>query len=375
MRIAVNTRFLLSGRLEGLGWYTHELVRRMVLAHPEDEFVFLFDRQFDPAFVYADNVKPVVVFPPARHPMLWYLWFEWALPGVLKREKADVFFSPDSYLSLRTHVPTVMTVHDLIPLQQPEQVPAWPRYYYRYFLPRFLHKAAALVAVSGYTARQIEEVGGVRPKKIHVVYNGCREGFGPLAERVQQQVRERYAAGQPYFLYTGAIHPRKNIPRLIRSFDLFRSRTDTPVKLLLAGRFAWQTGAVRSAWEQALNKTDIHFLGYVADTELQQLMGAAIALVNISQSEGFGLPVAEAFHSEIPVVCSNTTALSEVAGDAALQVDPMSEMAVAEAMRQILRDPDLRSGLVEKGRNRRTGFNWDLAAESVYRILIRQVNT
>jgi hypothetical protein len=94
MRIAVNTRFLLPGKLEGLGWYTHELMRRMVLRHPNDEFVFLFDRPFDPAFVYADNMRPVVLFPPARHPLLWYAWFEWGRAegaGPLRRRR--VFFA------------------------------------------------------------------------------------------------------------------------------------------------------------------------------------------------------------------------------------------------------------------------------------------
>ena len=119
MKIAINTRFLLPDRLEGFGWYTHEIARRLVARHPEDEFLFLFDRPFDPDFVYAANVRPQALFPPARHPLLWWWWFEQSVPQALHGWGADVFFSPDSYLSLRAKTPTVMTVHDLVPLHQP----------------------------------------------------------------------------------------------------------------------------------------------------------------------------------------------------------------------------------------------------------------
>ena len=369
MRIAVNTRFLLPGKLEGLGWYTHELLRRMVLAHPEDEFIFLFDRPFDPAFVYAPNVRPLVLFPPARHPVLWYLWFEWAVPRALRQQRAEVFFSPDSYLSLRTRVPTVLTVHDLAPLQHPEQVPGWPRAYYRYFLPRFIHRATRLIAISAYTRAAILACTEAPPERIQVVHNGSREGFVPLPEAEKTLVRAQFSAGQAYFFYTGAIHPRKNIPRLIRAFDRFRASSQTPVRLLLAGRFAWQTGEVKTAFEAARYRSDIQFLGYVPEADLKRLMASALALVYVSLSEGFGLPVLEAFHAEVPVICSSTTALPEVAGPAALLVDPVSDSAIAEALQQVWENEDLRLELIARGRLQCQAFDWEQAAQAVYQAI------
>lgn len=369
MRIAVNTRFLLPGRLEGLGWYTHELVRRMVLQHPDDTFYFLFDRPYDSSFLYAGNVKPLVVFPPARHPVLWYLWFEWALPRVLKRVKAEVFFSPDSYLSLSTDVPTVMTVHDLIPLQFPEQVPWWSRDYFRYFIPRYLRRADRLIAISGYVRQTVQAIPGTSPEKITVVYNGSREGFLPLPETERQAVREKYTSGAVYFLYTGAIHPRKNIPRLIRAFDRFKAHTGHPAKLLLAGRFAWETGLVKAAWEETRYRADVQFLGYVPETELHRLTAGALALVNVSLIEGFGLPLLEAMHAETAILCSNTTALPEVAGEAALLVDPSSEEAIAGGLARLALEEALRTRLIEASRHQRERFDWDQAARQLYEIL------
>lgn len=366
MRIAVNTRFLLPGKLEGLGWYTHELLRRLVARHPDDEFFFLFDRPFDPAFVYADNVRPVVLFPPARHPVLWYAWFEWAVPRALRRCRADVFFSPDSFLSLRADTPTVLTVHDLIPLQHPEQVPWWARDYYRYFFPRYLRRAERLVAVSDFTKKTIEEMVGIAPEKITVAYNGCREGFRPLAPAEQQAVRATFSEGQPYFFYTGAIHPRKNIPRLIQAFDAFKNATGVPAKLLLAGRFAWETGPVQAAVEQARHRSDVVMLGYVPEDQLPRLQAAALATVNVSLSEGFGLPVLESLYCDTPVLCSNTTALPEVVGDAAWLVQPESVAEIAAGLEKLYGDAALRARLIENGRVQRQQFDWDTAAETVY---------
>ena len=374
MTIAINARFLLPGKLEGLGWYTHEVVRRMVRQHPEDQFILLFDRPFAPDFVYADNVVPVVLSPPSRHPLLWYWWFEHSVPRALKRFKPDVFFSPDSYASLSSKVPTLMTAHDLVPLHHAGQLPFATRHYYRYYLPKFLHRADHIVTVSNYVREDIQKTCGVSGDKITTVYNGCREGFVPLPLSEKQAVQEEFSGGKPYFFYTGSIHPRKNIHRLLQAFDLFKQRTAAPVKLLLAGRFAWQTGAVRSAYEQAQHRADIHFLGYVPEQRLHRLMGGALALAYISISEGFGLPLVEAMYCDVPILSANSTSLPEVAGDAALLVDPFSVEAIAEGMGRLYADAALRVRLIEQGRVRRDHFSWDTASVAVYQLL-RQLSS
>src|SRR5512139_2040469 len=102
MRIAVNTRLLIKDKLEGIGWFTYETLKRITRKHPEHEFIFLFDRPFDKEFIFAQNIIPVIITPEARHPILWYLWFEYSVPRALKKYKADIFLSPDGYLSLST---------------------------------------------------------------------------------------------------------------------------------------------------------------------------------------------------------------------------------------------------------------------------------
>jgi glycosyltransferase involved in cell wall biosynthesis len=369
MRIALNARFLLPDHLEGFGWYTHEIARRMVLAHPEDEFIFLFDRPFDPRFVYAPNVTPVSLPPRARFAPQFLAWFEWAVPRALKKHGAEVFFSPDSMCSLSSSVPTVMTCHDLVPLHFPAQVPWVHRHYLLHFLPKFLRRADRVLTVSGFVKNDISRTCGIPSEKITTVYNGCREGFFPLEEIGKQAVRGKFAEGRPYFFYAGAIHPRKNIPRLMRAFDLFKKKTASPARLLLAGRFAWQTGEVRSAYEAAAHRADIQFLGYVADEDLPRLTAAAIALAYVSLSEGFGLPMLEAMHCDVPVLAADTSCLPEIAGDAALLVNPLSEVEMAEGLEKLWGNRAFAQQLVECGRVQRTRFSWDVAAEQVYAAL------
>jgi glycosyltransferase involved in cell wall biosynthesis len=366
LKIAINTRFLLPGQLEGFGWYTHEIVRRMVLSHPEDEFIFLFDRPFDARFVYAKNVTPLVLAPKARFAPQFLAWFEWAVPQALKKYGAEVFFSPDSMCSLSTKIPTLMTCHDLVPLHFPEQVPLLHRHFLLWFLPKFLRRADRVLTVSEYVKQDIAQTCGISPEKITTIYNGCRKEFMPLNPLDKQAVKDQFSAGKPYFFYAGAIHPRKNIPRLIRAFDLFKQKTGAADKLLLAGRFAWQTGEVRTAFEAAEHQQDIHFLGYVDEEDLPRLTASATVSAYVSLSEGFGLPMLEAMHCDTPVFAANTSCLPEIAGDAALLVDPLSVQALADGLERLWADPDLVRQLVENGRIQREKFSWDRAAEAVY---------
>ena len=113
MRIAVNTRLLLKGKMDGIGWFTAESMRRIVCSHPEHIFYFLFDRKPDPEFLFAPNVIPVVLCPQARHPVLWYMFFEWAIPFALKKYRIDLYVSPDGMMPLHPQVPTLTVIHDL----------------------------------------------------------------------------------------------------------------------------------------------------------------------------------------------------------------------------------------------------------------------
>lgn len=361
MRIAINTRFLLKNKLEGIGWYTYNVSRRLVKMRPNDTFIFLFDRPFDQDFVFAKNVIPVVLSPPARHPILFTIWFEYAVVKALEKYKADVFFSPDNFCSLRTKRPTILVVHDLAYLHFPEQVERVHLWYYRYFMPKFLAKAQRIITVSEATKKDIQQHFPLLNKEIIVSGNGCRERFKPLQLTEIELVRERYSNGAPYFFYVGAVHPRKNVHRLITAFDQFKQTTESDVQLLIAGRFAWQTGEVKTAFIKAHHKNEIHFLGYVSDEELPKILGAALALTYVSLFEGFGVPLLEAMKTDVPIITSNISSMPEVVGEAAILVNPESIVEIKDAMKRMYENEDLRNSLIEKGRKQSEKFSWERA--------------
>ena len=365
MTIAVNTRFLLKDRLEGIGWFTYETVRRLVKNHPEHQFLFFFDRPFDEQFIFADNIKPIVIFPPARHPFLFYLWFEFGVTDALKKHKADVFLSTDGFLSLKTKVPTLLVIHDLAHVHFPNQVKFSEQKYYNYFMPKFAKRANRIATVSEYSKTDIHQQYQIPLNNIDVVYNGVRKAFQPIDELTKTTIKAKYSKGQDYFFYIGAVHPRKNIHRVITAFDQFKKSTNSPTKLLIAGRFAWQTGVVKTAYDEAVFQKDIQFLNYVADEEVPLLMGSALGFVYVSLFEGFGIPLLEAMNCEVPIITAAVSSMPEVVGEAAITVPPESIEAIQKAMIDIYVNEEKRDYLINAGKKQKELFSWDQTANKL----------
>ncbi len=368
MRIGVNTRLLLPGTLEGIGRFTHEVLKRMVLEHPEDEFFFFFDRACDEKYLYADNVAPVVLGPQSRHPVLWYLWFEKSISKAIMRHQIDVFFTPELYCCLSLDTPTLMIVHDLAYAHYPRHIPFSHRTYLKYFIPRFVERADKIGCVSRATKEDVHSRFNVEDEKLFVSYNGPTPGYKPLNEVEKEETRKKITGGVPYFVYIGSMHPRKNIGRLILAYDLFRKNNPTfNHKLVLIGRLAWKSGRIKEAYDGSPFKDDILPLGQKKDAT--RIVGAADAMIYVSLLEGFGIPILEAMQCEIPVVTSNVSSMPEVVGEAGIQVDPKDINSIAEGMKKVLNN-EIQTDLIQKGKVRLSEFSWDIASEKVYENLV-----
>ncbi len=372
MRIAINTRFLLAKHIEGIGRFTLETVRRMVLSHPDDEFIFFFDRPYSSEFIFAKNIKPVVLFPPARHPVLFFLWFEVAVAYALKKYKCDAFFSPDGFLSLNTNVPTAIVSHDLAYLHRPDDVSGLVKRYYQHFSPRFHQKADHIFAVSNYTRQDIlGQYPTILPSKVSVAYNACDENiYFPLTENQKNAVKEQFSDNKPYFLYVGSVHPRKNLLNLLKAFELFKINTpESEILLVIAGRIAWQAGEMKVFYEKMKARDSVKFLEFVPQEDLTRIIAAAFALCYVSLFEGFGIPILEAMYCEIPVITSNISSMPEVAADAALLIDPYNPQSIADGLSCLYHDEALRNDLVAKGKIRRKAFDWEVSAQHIWDVL------
>lgn len=369
MVIVFNTRLLLKDRLEGIGLFTRETLRRIVAGHPEHSFIFLFDRPYDPDFIFAENVTPIVVGPPTRHPLLSLFWFECRIPAILKKYQADLFVSTDGYLSLRTKTPQVVVMHDINFVHRPEDLPWLVARFYNRFFPRYARKAIKIATVSQYSKLDISENLGIDSNKINVVYNGSNPRFKPIPEEEKKAVRAHYTGGRSYFLFVGALHPRKNIIGLLKAYEQYRSESEGGEKLVIVGGRMFKTGAITETLGNMQFKKDVVFTGRVSEEELRKLYAGALALVFVPFFEGFGIPIVEAMASGIPVIASDTTSLPEVGGDAVLYTDPFQVEKISEAMCRISEDELLRKSLIEKGLVWAARFNWDDSARDLWKTI------
>jgi glycosyltransferase involved in cell wall biosynthesis len=371
MKIAVNTRLLLKNKLEGIGWFTYEVLKRMVLDHPEHEFHFIFDRPYDKDFIFADNVIPHHIGPQSRHPFLWYLWFEWSVPYLLKRIKPDIFISPEGYLPLKSKVPMLNVMHDIAYEHYPETVPGMVSKYYRRYFPLFARKADLVATVSEFSKQDLVKYYNIPEEKICVVYNGINENFGLVSDAVKEQTRAKWSGGKPYFMFVGGLYPRKNLANLMLAFDKFKQQHTSDIKLLLVGKKAFGAEELERIHKELRHKDDVIFTGRVnSNEELNHIISASIAMTYVSVFEGFGIPCLEAMKCGTAVIASDTSSLPEVCGEAAVLVDPFSIASIAEGMERLVKDPDLRKELIRKGEEQARKFNWERTAGLMWKAVM-----
>ena len=371
MRIGINARNLLAGKLEGFGQYTLEITKRICQNHPEHEFLLFFDRPYDPQFVFSENVKPIVVFPPTRHPFLYIIWFEWQLKKSLKKEKIDVFWSPDGFCCLGSSIPQISTIHDLNFEHNPKDLPWIVASYFRFYFPKFATKAQKIITVSEFSKADICTTYGIDKNKVKVIYNAANNDFRQLTADEILETKSEFTSGNDYFIFVGSLHPRKNLQNLISAFELV-SVSNKSIQLVIVGSNMWKDNKLQISNEV---RKQLIFTGHLENTKLTKLMGSALALTFIPYFEGFGIPMVEAMNCGTPIIAANSSCLPEIAQDAALYCDPFNINEIAEKMESVISNSKLTDELARKSIERSKFFNWDSAAGQVWQeieILINQ---
>ena len=361
MRIAFNTRLILPGKMDGIGWFTYETVSRIVAAHPEHTFYLFFDRKPPVDLQLPDNAIPVTLCPPARHPVLWWLFFEWAVPQALKRYKIDLFVSPDGYLPLHSDVPSLAVIHDLNFEHSADNLRPSHQRYMTHFFPRFARKATRIATVSEYSKDDIAATYGIGKEKIDVVYDGANPLYRPHTDEEKVATRLRYTHGAPYIIFISTILKRKNLTNLLLAFDKMKASTGSDLKLIVVGSRVWWGDDLAKAYDGMAYQNDVVMPGHTSAEELSALLSAAEALVYPSYFEGFGIPILEAMYAETAVIASRTTSMPEVGGEAVQYIDPSDVDDIAHAISS-LSTPGFREHLIAQGRLQREKFSWDRTA-------------
>ncbi|HUC80107.1 MAG TPA: glycosyltransferase family 1 protein [Flavisolibacter sp.] len=371
MVIAVNTRFLAMENPDGFGRFTKEVLERMVKANPDHQFHFFFERPFPPQAIFSSNITGHVLSPPARHPLLWKYWFDVKVAAMLRKLKADVFFSPDGQCSLTTKVPQCVVVPQLGFLHHPGSYRKTHQRYYQFYTPKFIRKATTVLTVSNFSKKDIIDRYQTPENKIVVVYKGVKPIFQPLDFNAQNAVKDQYTGGTEFFLYVGAIHPRKNLVNLLKAFSIFKRRLHSSFKLVLAGRMAWKNDEFSELLKTYKYKDDVIVTGLLEEVELAKLMASAYAFVYPSPFEGFGVPVIEAMKCGVPVLTSKNSAMEEITEGAALYFDPENPAEMGEKLMRVYKDEDGRKELIQKGTSIAQQYTWERAADAVWQSIMK----
>jgi glycosyltransferase involved in cell wall biosynthesis len=303
------------------------------------------------------------------------LWTHIRLSVEILMHPPDVLFVPAHVLPLIHPRRSVVTVHDLGYLHYPETHRAADRRYLDWSTRWNGRQATAVLADSQATKDDLVRAYGVDPGRVHVVYLGRDEMFGPVRDVSRlTQTRERYGVSGRYFLYVGTLQPRKNLARVVDAFarlasDAALAPTLSDVQLVLAGKRGWLYDDLFALVTRLGLASRVVFPGYIEEADLPALLSGALALVFPSLYEGFGIPVLEAGACGVPVITSNTSSLPEVAGDAALLVDPHDVDAIADAMARIATDAELRAELNRRGQENVKRFSWEKCARETLAVL------
>jgi glycosyltransferase involved in cell wall biosynthesis len=293
------------------------------------------------------------------------LYQPWVLPGRARAQGVDVLHLTRPLVAPmpRLSTPTVVTVHDVLPLRAPEYFSKVIRANFRALAPRTIRAADAVLAVSEYCRGEVVELLGVDPGRVHVVPEGVDERFRPMPR--PDHLAERFGIDRPYVLCVGTMEIRKNLPAALRAFAALGSGR-SEFQLVVTGGQGWMNAEFGSVLDQL--RDDIVVTGYVSDDDLVALLSSAACFVYPSFLEGFGLPPLEAMASGTPVVTSNVSSLPEVVGDAAILVDPREPTAIAHGLRRALLDPALREQMRQRGLARAHHYSWERTTQTILRI-------
>lgn len=366
MKIGIDARF----PAHGVGRYVRELLLHLPALAPQHEFYAITSdaiRYAEPLeFGHAPNLREHRLHGGLHHPRSHL-----AMAAVVAREKTDLFHATSYARPLVLPCPVLTTIHDLCLLQDPSYFPpagpltGWlARRYYRAMNAYALHASRRIVTVSQFARQEIlDTFPRVPPARVEVVYHGVGDTFRPASREARQEIRARYGLPPRFLLFVGTVNPRKNLSGILDALELLAARGDWSIPLVAVARTDRRYAAFYRRLETFPHPSLIKLLDYVPSPDLPAIYSAADALVFPSFHESFGFPVVESFACELPVLTSNGTALREIAGHAALLVDPHSPHAIADGCRALVEDAALRRRLIDRGLQRARDFTWPAAAK------------
>lgn len=365
----MNIAFSISteDELNGNENFMLETFQRIAQAHLEHRFIFITNKIFKPDF-FSENVITEIIVYETRKPLQWLIWQNIKIPKILKKHKADILLS--GKISARfIKIPQILIAPDLSFIHQPSFLKKKERFFFKKFTPGFLKKASSVIVFSLFEKEDILRHYKIDSRKIEVIYNGIDENIQPVTFEDRETIKEKYAGGNEFFIYSGIISPQKNIKNLLKAFSAFKKRQRSNMQLIIAGK----PGRNYKEFEESLAlykfKKEVRLLENLPSEEILKISASAWAMVYPSIYENSVNSLMEAMKSGVPVITSSRGAMQEIFGEAALYFEPENSKDIAEKMMLIYKDENLRKDLVEKGFRREKEFNWEKSAFAVWNLI------
>jgi len=372
MRVAIDM-LLAEQKPGGMLLATRAVLNGLALIDQKNEYYIITRRPED----YEDllSIANLHIYPiKLRSWRAMLVRHQFLMPGILRRIQPDVLHTPSFAAPLKWRGPLVLTVHDLAFLKVSNQSSLQAQLYWKYMLHESVRRAQRIIVVSEQTREELVSFWSVKAERIRVIHNTLRPSlrYAGISSEEIRAMRQRY--GEDYLLHVGRIMPRKNVEKLVQSFDLLAPRFED-LHLVLTGGIGFGSSEVVRQIAASPFRERIHLAGWIAEEDLGPLYTAARALVFPSKHEGFGMPIVEAMACGTPVIASNEAASMAIAGEAVIRTDCSSAQLLAEAITEVLINPELRERLMRAGHEQARPFtNIEMSATATLQVYREALN-
>ena len=369
MQIAVDARFLQAEDKPELRDFTKEVFTRLAVQHKEHQFIFFIDGKLHGAVSLPENITTVTITPKPTNVFLYEWWYNVKLALAIKKHKVDLFLGTYGLGSLTISIPQVLVVRDLSFRHSRAYFPDNSYSFYKRNTSRFIKKAATIVTLSDFVKEELAKHYQISKQAIQTIGSGYSATFKPINWEEKEVIKEQIADGCEYFLFTAGLDARANFLNVIKAFSIFKKWQKTNMKLVVTGSFGAAFEKVQEKMGSYKYRKDVIIQKDVSQIEMSQIVAASYAMLYPSFYEGFAVPVLEAMQCEIPVITSANSSMNELAADAALYADAARPEELADQMKKIFKDEQLRDKLIKAAQKRSKLFSWDKTAGLLWQVI------
>jgi glycosyltransferase involved in cell wall biosynthesis len=370
LNIGINARFIQT-KISGIGKYVLQLMRHIPTFGNNHYYFYEYGHVPIERPIKGDNIHYVIPKVYTKNRTLRIFWEQMLFSRQVKKDKIKIFHGPSFMLPVFKPCKSVITVHDLTFVHYPQGFNFSTRLYYKLFFRRSLENADMIIADSEATKKDLMQIYNIPVNKIQTIYLGVDEIFKNVTDKKKiKEVKRKYSLPEKYFLFVGLLSPRKNVRRALKAF----AQLHTEHKFVIVGNKGWLYEPIFKLIEDLNLKERVIFTKYADSEDLPAIYSCAEALIFPSLYEGFGLPIVEAMACGCPVITSNISSMPEVAGDAAILINPYNVEEIKNAMNTIMINKKVRMDLIKKGYENIKRFSWQKMAEKTVKVYERLAN-